>query len=326
MSNITNVTSTFEFIQTINSELSAVTKSWKRIAQAFYDADEQFSSSSDEFKAIMKATGFNLATATKLVKIAQSKRLKRHADVFAKVHAWTVLYAVTTLTDEEFARLLVLIPEGSVVKSSMVAKAKETEKKETDPYKPIFTIRIDENALRGDLFDDDDYANLHNLVAEIQKSIPYLRVDTVNRHANSVSWYYDGVQKQYNKVLAKKFSEAIENYKMSSSEWIDYSRNSKAKKTPLIAIFSDVAEARDALRENPAEAFAALGSDLFNEAKIWNEASRIHSQKIDEYAAKANTEFCYASSIVPFEPEPVPEFLTVTAKSSKKEKYLKLAA
>lgn len=326
MSNITNTTSTFDFIQTINKELSSVTKSWKRIAQAFYDADEQFSSSSDEFKAIMKATGFNLATATKLVKIAQSDRLKRHADVFAKVHAWTVLYAVTTLTDEQFARLLVLIPEGSVVKSSMVAKAKETEKKETDPYKPIFTIRIDENALRGDLFDGDDYANLHNLVAEIQKSIPYLRVDTVDRFDNSASLHNAGLQKQYGKILTKRFGEAIANYKQSSSEWINYHKSPTKRNKPLIAIFQDVADANLALRENPAAAFAALGSDLFDMAAIWNEASQTYAAKTNEYATKANTEFCYASSIVPIEPEPVPEFLTVTAKSSKKEKYLKLAA
>lgn len=324
MSIIANTTSVVEFINVIKDELTSVTKSWKRIAAAFCDAEEQFGSASDEFKAIMKATGFNLATATKLVKIAQSERLKRHADVFAKVQAWTVLYSITTLTDEQFGRLLVSIPEGAVVTSSMVEKAKATEKKETDPYKPIFTIRIDENALKGDLFDGDNYAELYNLVAEIQKSIPYLRVDTVDRYENSASWYNAGIQKQYNKVLSKKFSEAIESYKMSSSEWISYKNNSKGKKTPMIAIFSDIAEAKAALRENPAAAFAALGSDLFDEAEIWNEASRIFSRKSDEYATKANTEFRYASSLVPI--ETAPEFLTVSTKSKDKTKYLSLAA
>lgn len=325
MNKASNMISPLEFITIIMTELENSVKSWTTIAQAFADAEDQFGYSSDCFKSILKETKFTVATATKLVKIARSDRLKRHGDVFAKVHAWTVLYAITTLTDDQFDRLLASVGDGAVVTSSMVTRAKD-EKKDTDPYKTIFNIRIDENALRGDLFDGQDYATLHGLIDEIQKLIPYIRIDAIDRFETNVAWEMTGIQKQYDKIVKRKFDEAISAYKKHSPEWQTYAKNPKKYNKPRIANFDDTAEAYAVMRENPAEAFAALGSDLYDMSAIWNEASQAFSKQTAEYAAKANTEFRFASSITPIARTSAPEFLYATVKSSDRKKTLQLAA
>lgn len=325
MTTNSNMTTTIEFINIIKTELANSTKSWKTIAQAFSDAEDQFGYSSDTFKSIMNETKFNLATATKLVKIARSDRLKRHADAFGKVHAWTVLYAVTTLTDEQFDRLLASISDGSVVTSSMVAKAKATPR-QSDPYKTIFNIRIDENALRGDLFDGEDYATLTSLIQEIEKLIPYIRIDAIDRFESNVAWEMQGIQRHYDRIIKRRFREAITAYKNNSQEWQRYAKNSKGLNKPRIAIYDDAADAHASMRENPAEAFAALGSDLYDMGVIWNEASQAFAKQTAEYAAKANTEFRSTSSVATVSKSAVPAFLHTSLKQSDRKRTLKLAA
>ena len=300
MTNISNMIAPTEFSYIIKTELENSTISWKKIAQAFCDAGDQFGTDSDAFKSILKDTRFSLATATKLVKIAQSDRLKRHADVFSKVHAWTVLYAITTLTDEQFDRLLASVSDGAVVTSLMVTKAK-AEKKKLDPYKTIFNIRIDENALRGDLFDGEDYATLHSLIEEIEKLIPYIRIDAIDRFENNAVWEMNCIQKHYDKITKRKFNEAIASYKKHSPEWSTYASNSKNRTKPRIANFDDAADAHAAMLENPTAAFAALGSDLYDMSVIWTEACQAFAKQTAEYAAKANTEFRIANAVTPAE-------------------------
>lgn len=73
-------------------------------------------------------------------------------------------------------------------------------------------------------------------------------------------------------------------------------------------------------------AFADLGSDLYDMSAIWNEASQAFAKQTAEYAAKANTEFRFASSVTPIETSSAPEFLHTTVKSSDRKRILKLVA
>jgi hypothetical protein len=78
-------------------------------------------------------------------------------------------------------------------------------------------------------------------------------------------------------------------------------KNRKNRKQPPIANFDDAADAHAVMRENPAEAFAALGSDLYDMSAIWNEACQAFGKQTAEYAAKANTEFRIANAVTPAE-------------------------
>src|SRR5437868_9450915 len=95
-----------DFVAIIRENVEASTRNWHAIAAAFAEAKETFGTNSDSIKALCLTTKFSISKASKLALIASNERLKAHKTELSTVHSWTVLYEITTLTDEEFTELL----------------------------------------------------------------------------------------------------------------------------------------------------------------------------------------------------------------------------
>ena len=296
MNMISNFAAPSEFIERIASELKAVTTSWSRIGSALSEAEEVFGCDSDAFKQILTATKFSRSTATKLLKIARSERLRQHAKVFAKCQAWTTLYEVTTLSEELFADLLDTVSEGEVVTFGLVHKIKAA-RKEADPYKVAFTVRIDQNALKGGLVEGVEFERLMDLIAQIQDTVPYVRIDSVDRFDQENCRYMSSLQLEYHRLMRAHLYAAIKEYKKRSSEW-KYYKPKKGIRAPYLGPYCDLEEVRGAFAENPLECFGALEYEGYEQAETWGAAEEAISGKHKRCAVRANKPFQHASPMI----------------------------
>lgn len=284
-----------EFIDRIASELQATSTSWSRIGSALSEAEEVFGNGSKAFKQILKATKFSRGTATKLVKVARSERLREHAKVFAKCQAWTTLYEVTTLSEEQFAELLDSVADGEIVTFGMIRKVKGAAK-EADPYKVAFTVRIDENALKGGLIDGTDFERLLDLIAQIQDTVPFIRVDGVGCLDVQSSRFMSALQHEYDRLMRSHLTTALTMYKRDSPEWKRY-KSRRGTPRPPLGYFGSEEEVRLAFIEHPAEVLDSLGYDKFDQAKTYREAQIAVERKAEKFGRLANMPFQHANTI-----------------------------
>ena len=288
-----------DIINTILTALKAQTKSWMVIAKELDLARNQYGEGSDQEKKIIKATGLGKSTISKLAQIGGDRRLAE----FESVHAWTVLYEISLMTDAEIEFLkdeLNLPKSNGIPTVSMVQKIRFPEPKEVDPYRAAFTIKIDQNALQGDMFDGDAYEKLVDLVAQIQNEVPYVRVDVTDIYENNASRMMGEITRKMEVVAREKVQAAINDYKENSQDWRLYKKNkNKSGITPLLGPWSP-AELWTVLKENgPYEILRELSSvhsDL-TENDLFNGAQKRVSESRKRFAKKANDQFAYANTI-----------------------------
>ena len=265
-----NTISIQEIVQKIEKGLKQQNKAWMDIAEAFYTAYEQYGSDSDAFKKVLKLTFFSHSKAMKLVSIYGDKRLKENADVFDEVHSWTTLYDVTTLDDNQFEALLDENQNAKEngktyrgVTAGMVSRAKRNfEPAKKDDYTPVFTIRVDENALAAMEFTGSNYEDLVELVRKIQDTVPYVRVDAVDKFSRADSSYWDKIHKRMQVELRRELDNAIDHYKAQSREWQNWkdlpNKQKKSKPKPRIGNWADKDELLAHFETEPHEVFKVL--------------------------------------------------------------------
>jgi hypothetical protein len=202
-----------DYAARIKKQISNAATAWHEVARLFAEAVNEFGLKSDAMKSLLKQTNFSESKAVKLIAIANSKRLQDNAETFKSVDAWTVLYAITTLADDEFERLVNDVDEETVITQSVVNRAKAKHEREVDNYKTLFTVQIDECALKSQLFGEDEYNELMNAIQIIQDTMNYVRVQKTNRYENEVARFSDEVEKQMNKNIRKLFAEERKNSK-----------------------------------------------------------------------------------------------------------------
>jgi parvulin-like peptidyl-prolyl isomerase len=195
----------------IKEQLSVAATAWKEVAELFSSAANEFGLKSDAMRSLLKQTSFSESKAVKLIAIANSERLQENADAFKCVDAWTVLYAITTLKDDEFERLLAKVDAETVITQSIVSSVKDKTDSEVDNYKTVFTVQIDEAALKSQLFNEDDYNELMNAIQTIQDTMNYVRVQKTNRFENEVARFTDDVEKAMNKSIRQLFTQERKN-------------------------------------------------------------------------------------------------------------------
>lgn len=114
-----------EYAKRIQKHLKKATGSWRKIAGEFAKAAEEFGFNSEQMKHLSKLTKFSKSKISKLISIQESERVKKHAKTFDTVNAWTTLYEVTVLSDDEFKALLESLAPGEVVTMADVNKVKD---------------------------------------------------------------------------------------------------------------------------------------------------------------------------------------------------------
>lgn len=277
ISNVTSVVN--DYAARIKAQIQTSSTAWKAIADLFAEAANEFGFQSDAMKSLLKKTSFSSSKAAKLIAISNSKRLQQNKDKFNCVAAWTVLYAITTLEDEEFERLLETIDEDSVVTQSLINRVKNPPMREVDNYKSVFMIQIDQFALKSQLFDERDYNELFAAIEKIQNTMNYVRVQKTNRYENEVACFVSDVEKEMNQSIRKLFS-------------------SELKKSNVSALTKE--QATSAMRERDFEkAFAILSCNTLDlEQQRLDAQKKVRNSREEKFISAANTYDACANTVI----------------------------
>jgi len=286
-----------EFVEYIKTRAQTSTQAWLEIAHAFAEAKEMYGSESDAFRKLLKETEFSRATANKLSSIATSKRLEKYKEKLSAVHSWSTLYTIHSLADERFEK----VKEAFALDNKEVGVAFITIRKlealfkqkiEETSFKLYATIKLDEEAMRGRLFDGGDYENLENLLEQIQTTIPYLKVIRTDVDGKIESQFQSKIVKYIDTIgrqqLLESLNTAISKYphKKGEKSSAKFQRLFKMSKDELLMMFND----------SPKEAFEYIGgtydqADVYNQAVAkaskWSEsiADKVRSSREAYYAA-----------------------------------------
>jgi hypothetical protein len=168
-----------QFVADIKTELANSTSAWKRVADIFAAAQEQFGRKSKAMSELAKKTEFSTSKIDKLVQIAKSKRLKSESNFFSEVTTWTVLYEVTTLNDDQYQVLLSKLGAGDRLSLRLINSIRKPKNETSNPFQQFAMIQLDMNAVRAGLIDQDEYETLVHAIQMIADRVPYVKV-TIN--------------------------------------------------------------------------------------------------------------------------------------------------
>lgn len=257
---IPSETALITYVDSIKKHLTNATVAWRQIADILSAAADEFGLESNKMKSLRKQTSISKSKMSKLISIAKSKRLHDHWTIFELTNAWTVLYEVTKLTDDEFATLLDEISEGEVVTQKMVNAARTKIIKEPDPYKTVFSIQIDLNAIKAEMFSGDDYEKLAAAIEVIQNTLKYVRVVETEEYNSVHARFFSEVKREFEKLARTEFKAAINSYRQRAKDKKHFGNHTEQ-------------ELRELMREQQYKAvFDILESDRFNETKLYNKA------------------------------------------------------
>ena len=294
-----------DFISYIRERVGTATRNWREIAQAFAEAKEMYGADSDAFKRLCKATKFTRSTADRLAKVAASARLKEHEPELAAVHSWSTLHAITLLDDAQFAQLL-KERSGDFITESMVAALRKGPVAKKDFWRVFATIYVDEDAMKGLLFDGDHAEILRELLSRAQTEIPYLKVTESHADDKIDNHFQARVVAESKCILRARLDSAIAAYarsaKMPPLNEKGKPKSPVARRDWVIAnCFGTRAELMADFEENPKDVFDRLGSDLFNMGQVWDEAAKKVRDKRDRFAVKlrfGEGQFAEANSVL----------------------------
>lgn len=204
-----------EFIERIRQRIVAAADNWKEIAAAFAEAKEAYGFDSNAFNKLCEATKFSKSKASKLATIASSERLKTYEKELAAVQAWTVLYDITTLTDEQFQRLLknrtitvTGLDKPEIISSAMVSAARRN-RGEKSTMRVYAQVSVDVEAVRAREIGGDNIEALEKAIRDIQISIPYVKVDKWDVFEDEDKKYDNALQRAFEAESRAVFKEEI---------------------------------------------------------------------------------------------------------------------
>ena len=293
-----------EFVAVIRENVEASIRNWHKIAAAFAEAKEMYGATSDSFKALCKTTRFSLSKANKLASIASSERLKANETVLSAVHSWTVLYEITTLTDDQFAELLKRAREANLktickdeppfISLGMVMSVKQS-KAENSHMCTYATIKIDFQALQAQLINGEHLATLEEHLRQIETALPYLQIVRTEVEHTAEGLFVKKLHVAMETAERKAFAALLER---------ELSKYPKKKKETapdhfVRALGMDRDEAWSMFREDRKVAFDHFGCE-YDQAHFWDKAQKEVSKQIEELAQKVQESrdaFKYANNV-----------------------------
>ena len=283
---ITNTANVSYYVDKIKNEMTVATGAWRNVAELFAAASNEFGNDSDKFKALVKATNFSRSKVAKLIAIANDQRLKTHEEIVQCVDAWTVMYEMTTLTNDEFQEFISSVKGETVITKKEVNAARVKETVKVDPYKTVFSIQIDVNAIQALLFSGTDYQELIDAIETIQNTMNYVRVQQTNLFENDAACFAAELDREYNKQVRKIWND----------EKKKFIARSKCQKT--------IAELKEDIQAtfnegDYKEAFSRIDSDAFDQNELMNISTRIVYEKREKkFGLKASDAALFANTAI----------------------------
>jgi hypothetical protein len=257
------------FVTDIHSELSKSTNAWKRVAEIFAAAQEQFGRQSKEMTELGKKTGFTKSKIDKLVQIANDKRIKANSETFSTVSAWTVLYDVTLLDTKQFKQLTQKLESGETLTSKLITSIRKP-KIEQEPAKMqgLATIQMDINAIRSGLLDQDDYEELISTLEELATRIPFIKITMNDILSKDIENRYKELDREFDRIVRRVFTDERKKYlnRIAMKSSTDYM---KTRKKEVMSVTNNLLNDRDFKA-----AFEYIESDQFDEASFRQEAEQ----------------------------------------------------
>jgi DNA-binding Lrp family transcriptional regulator len=270
----------YEFADRIREEMKNSNKSWKVVARILSEAQERFAQQPDAFKAVAKNVNLSRPSVVKLITIANDERLDRYADYFDQCAAWSVLYQITTLDDEQFAELIAkldaqksLLESVPAVNTALVNSVKNKEKKPANPYKLAFELRIDADAILTDQFTAADFDQLRDAIAEIANKVPFLSVVKHDVFEIASKNAVDALMREEEKVRLGRAKSVISDHKKTD----EYKKLKKQSKNAPLTIYDDRDDALSAFAENADAFMSSFGREPINFQQTFAEAQSIVS-------------------------------------------------
>ena len=262
-----------EFIEYIRVRIIAAAKNWKEVAKAFAEAKEMYGFESDAFKRLCKVTKFSKSKASKLATVATSERLKNYEKELAAVHSWTVLYAITTLNDEQFERLLKdrdntveNTGDAAIISMAMVSAARNG-KSERSSMRVYAKVCVDIDAIRGRLMDGDSIAALEKAIRDIQVSVPYVKIEKSHIEEKAENAYLRSLQDAFECEQRKAFGEAVDKKLLERKKMTHESKEQHEKRV----LGQSRASVMQQFVGNEEESFQMITGD-YDESELWGRA------------------------------------------------------
>lgn len=280
---ISNEATVAYYADQIKHEMKTATGAWRAVANLFASASNEFGTDSDKFKALVKETNFSRSKVYKLIAIANDGRLKMYEDTLQCVMAWTVMYEITTLKDHEFQRFTNIVYGDTVITIKEVNAARDKEIVIADPFKTLFSIQIDENALKAQLFSSDEYQELLDAIETIQNTMNYVRVQQTSVFENDVARFHSQVERVYHKLVRKAWND----------EKTEFFTRCKHKST-IEEVKEDIQVQFD--NGDYEEAFSWIGSDAFDQGEIWSNAcEKVYADREKKYVLEASSDGIFSN-------------------------------
>lgn len=289
-----NVVSVEEFSNRIKAELTASTAAWLKISAILKEANDQYGFSSDKMKELIAEIGFTASKANKLVRISKSTRLEAHADKFSTLSAWTVLYHLTTLADDEFAKVVESYKPEVVVSVAWINEVLGKEKPKPTNHKPLFSVQVNFNALKASEFGNSEFEKVEEALGKLKEAVPYIEIVSNGLFEKECEQGQRELENAWKVALKKQIGRAISEYKDRTLAWQEY-RNPKLRKArnlkrPQIADHDVDSDLYDLALEDAEKAFDTLEADWFTQQDLMNEALEIVAKKQAKYAERLKNE------------------------------------
>ena len=209
-----NSTSVTALIEKIQVELKTQTRSWRKVSELLNQAEVEFGFGTDEMKRILKQTNISISKASKLIRIAQDRRINGNTTLFDSVSAWTTLYQATLLNDDEFEELVKSASEERVLTLQDVKSVKHNKTRANkSTYKNLVSVQFDWNAIKAQAVSTDDIKNVIAALNEIVSQNSYMRVDVSSKIEEETNKYNQEVINEFNRQSKKLYRKKEKAYK-----------------------------------------------------------------------------------------------------------------
>ena len=289
----TNTKTVDEFVGEIQKHIQASTENWWQIALAFAEAKDMYGTGSQRFKELSERTNFSVSKIAKLVSIVSSERLKQYARELSSVHSWGTLYAITTLTDEQFSAFK---GKYELDKPDLVVRFISQEDvdsfrkvaKERSVFKGYAIIQVDDEAVKGGLLTGVEFDELQKLLIKMEALSSYVAVKRVTNDEKEELTRLTRVENKVQQLIRKAYMESI-NVKLDL-----YNKNEGERQSIFEAriLGKNREELMDDFKIDAREAFKYLGFEYDMAAfykKAEGEVNAAEMVRTNKYAQKVLT-------------------------------------
>jgi hypothetical protein len=287
---ISNRKSVDEFASYIRTRFQGITQNWLEIAAAFAEAKEMYGTGSGSFKDLCKRTRFSESTITKLISIINFDRLKEYAVQFSSVHSWGTLYAISTLTEEQFETLKADYKLNDPKTFAPFITQADVERYKKGPtersiFRGYAVIQVDDEAVKGGLLTGVEFEELQRLLEKMETMSEYVAVKRVGNEEKEELSRLNRIENKFKQLTRKRYLEGI------NAILARYHKMKGEKDLAFVVriLGRNRDEAMAHLAENPKEAFEYLSLEydvgaFYNEAQP--EVSAAEYLVMDRYAKK----------------------------------------